>query len=122
MKIGRVNPTTLIVGAVVVAAAYIWLRGIKGFASDVAELTIKTAEGVVIGVGKIIGIPETEVDKCEALIAAGDWWNASFYCPAGTFLKSATGAIFDPETGEVVGYSEPGEAEIIEIEETPLLN
>lgn len=109
----QLTPVTLIAGAVLIALAYFWLRGVKGVASDVSQFVVSTAEGVVIGVGKTVGIPETDAAQCERLIATGEWWNASFYCPAGTFLKAAGGAVVDMTSGETVGYADPGDSEII---------
>jgi hypothetical protein len=109
----QITPVTLIAGAVLIALAYIWLRGVKGVASDVSQFVVSTAEGVVIGAGKTVGIPETDAKMCEQYTAAGEWWNASFYCPAGTFLKSAAGAVIDTQSGETVGYTDEGEPEII---------
>lgn len=107
------TPVTLIAGAVMLALAYIWLRGMKGVASDVSQFVVSTAEGVVIGVGKTVGIPETDAERCQRHVEAGEWWNASFYCPAGTFLKSAAGAVINTQSGETVGYTDEGEPEII---------
>lgn len=111
----QITPVTLIAGAVLLALAYYWLRGAKGIASDVSQFVVSTAEGVVIGVGKTVGVPETDAKVCEQYIAAGEWWNASFYCPAGTFLKSAGGAVIDMGSGETVGYADEGEPEFIEL-------
>lgn len=50
--------------------------------------------GAVEGVGQLVGIPKTDAQRCAELKAAGDWWNASFYCPAGDFLSSGAKAVF----------------------------
>ena len=112
----RLNLTTLAVYTAGLVAVYIWLRGAKGAASDVAELVVKSAEGAIIGVGKAVGIPETDAQQCEQYVNAGDWWNASFFCPAGTFLKSATGAVIDTVSGAVVGYVDAGNTQVITID------
>lgn len=104
--------------------AALWLFGpsiIPGFARETARragsIVIESAEGVVIGIGEAIGIPPTDAARCQQEVDAGNWFEASKYCPAGTFLKEAGGAIIDTITGETVGYSEPtGESEIISIE------
>lgn len=47
--------------------------------------------GVVLGVGDAVGIPRTNETECERALREGGWkgnWDASFACPAGTFLKS----------------------------------
>jgi hypothetical protein len=38
-------------------------------------------------------LPDTDAQKCDDALARGDYWHASFYCPAGTFL----GAMFGPD-------------------------
>ena len=103
----------------------LWLFGPQLFravsreaARTAASIPLKTAEGIVIGVGEAVGIPETDTAKCQAAVDAGDWWNASFYCPAGTFLREVGGAIVDVATGEEIAYSEPTDApEIIRVYE-----
>lgn len=60
--------------------------------ADVAAGTVEAAAnvgaGVVIGVGDVIGIPRTDETECEKAIREGRTWDASFACPAGTFIKS----------------------------------
>lgn len=46
------------------------------------------AGGVVLGVGDQLGVPRTNMTKCEKALAEGRTWDASFDCPAGTFLGS----------------------------------
>lgn len=43
--------------------------------------------GVVIGIGEVIGIPRTDETECEKAMREGRTWDASFACPAGTWLK-----------------------------------
>jgi hypothetical protein len=82
-------------------------------------VVLDTASGVVIGVAEAVGIPPTDAAKCAADVEAGDWWAASFSCPAGTYLKSAAGAIYDTATGAVVGQTAPSAApEIVAV--TPI--
>lgn len=84
---------------------------------EAGKVVVQTAEGAVIGIGEAVGIPQTDADQCAAYVAAGDWWNASFYCPAGTFLKSAAGAVYNTATGSIIGYSTPtAQNEVISIE------
>lgn len=45
--------------------------------------------GVVEGIGQAMGIPRTDATQCEQLLAAGDYWNASFACPASDFIRGA---------------------------------
>lgn len=70
-------------------------KGFKGVASAAAEGVVRaatdTAAGVVIGAGKAVGVPETDARLCYEAIATGRTWDASFACPAGTFIKSIFG-------------------------------
>lgn len=93
-------------------------RGIsEGIAQTAGDIVVGVGTGTVIGVAKSLGIPETNADQCQAALAEGRYWDASFYCPAGTFLRAATGAIFDTSSGEQVGQAEAtGSPEIVRIE------
>lgn len=75
-----------------VALAWIAARGVKGAAESTARAAVGIAEGtatgVVVGIGQAVGVPETDRDQCAADLAAGRTWDASFSCPAGTWLKS----------------------------------
>jgi hypothetical protein len=72
--------------------AWIITRSAAGAAKDIAQGAVGMAEGtitgVVVGIGGTVGIPETSADQCSADLAAGRTWDASFSCPAGTFVKS----------------------------------
>lgn len=52
-----------------------------------AGLVVDTASGAVIGIGKAVGVPETNMDECDRAIAEGRTWDASFACPASRFIK-----------------------------------
>jgi len=88
--------TMLIVGGIGAAvAAVLWLSR-KGNAQAVGETVGEAAvsgivgagTGVVLGAGEAVGIPRTNMTECERAIAEGRTWDASFACPAGTFIKS----------------------------------
>jgi hypothetical protein len=119
MKIGGTEiSNTLLLTGIGVAVFLFFGPQISGWlarktASAAGGVIVQGATGAVIGIGESVGIPPTDVDKCHQYIQAGDYWNASFYCPAGTFLKAATGAIFNPKTGEQVGQTQPGQPDII---------
>lgn len=78
-------------GAVAAALAYTMARGVKETGAQIGGAVVDMADGVVsgvvIGIGEKVGIPPTNTTKCEADMAAGRTWAASFSCPAGTFLK-----------------------------------
>jgi hypothetical protein len=88
--------TMLIVGGIAAAvAAVVWLsRNGNGatVGQTVGEAAVSTivgaGTGVVLGVGEAVGIPRTNMTECERAIAEGRTWDASFACPAGTFIKS----------------------------------
>ena len=48
-----------------------------------------------IGVGDIIGVPRTDADECDKAMREGRTWDASFACPASTFLNYVTGGYID---------------------------
>ena len=77
---------------------WIWKRGLGGVAQDVTAGAVKVAGGAAVGVVKggasVIGIPDTDAAKCRAAIAAGDYWDASFYCSAGEFVAGGGTAFY----------------------------
>ncbi len=70
--------------------------GIGNLASGVASGAIQAVEGAAVGtvkgIGAVVGIPDTDAQTCRADLAAGRWWDASFSCPAGTYLAEAARA------------------------------
>lgn len=87
------KPAYLIAGGAVLAAlAWVSLRGgpkqagqaIGGAVVDLADGVIA---GTVTGAAQLVGIPKTEPSKCEKAKAEGRTWDASFYCPAGDFIR-----------------------------------
>lgn len=96
MKTPPLNQTTLILGAVVVAAVWLLMRGVGGVAKDIAVGAVSAVggatSGAVVGVGQVIGIPDTNLDQCEIDIKNGNYWEASKSCPAARFIRySVTG-------------------------------
>ena len=85
----------LVLGAVAAAVVLLVLVKKKGAAAAVgqdvgeaaAELVGGVATGVVLGAGDVVGIPRTNMTECEKAMAEGRTWDASFACPAGTFLN-----------------------------------
>jgi hypothetical protein len=93
----------------------------QGIAETAGNIIIGAGTGTVIGIGKAVGIPETDAAQCQAAIDAGEFWRASAYCPAGTFIQNSWGLIFDPVSGEQIGSTRAtGSPAIIEIEPAPL--
>lgn len=119
MKIGSVNvpDSYLILGAVVGVALFFgpqlagWLT--RRTAAAAGGIVVQGTQGAVLGIAESLGIPDTSVSKCSQYLQAGDYWNASFYCPAGAFLKSASGAVYNAATGQKVGTVAPSSADDI---------
>lgn len=88
----------LLAGGVVLAAAIYVSTRPKGWATDTGvaagqgayDLVDGFVGGVFTGVTNFggLGLPKTDVNQCQADLAAGRTWDASFSCPAGTFIKS----------------------------------
>lgn len=57
------------------------------FGGAVVDMADGVVSGVVVGAGSLVGIPETSLTQCEQDKAAGRTWDASFSCPAGSFIK-----------------------------------
>jgi hypothetical protein len=73
------------------AAYFVATKGVKAAAAAATGVVVDAASGVVIGAGKAVGIPETDDSECAKALREGRTWDASFACPAGTFLKHVTG-------------------------------
>lgn len=86
----------VLIGVAAAALALLFLVKKNGAAAAVGEEIGKAAAdlagGVVAGaaetIGDAVGLPRTDKTACEQAIAEGRTWDASFACPAGTFLKS----------------------------------
>lgn len=81
-----------------VGAVWLWRRGPGGVAEDVAKAATNvvagTASGVVKGTANAVGIPDTDAALCKKALAAGDYWNASFYCDAKEFIAAGGSAFY----------------------------
>lgn len=79
-----------IAGAVALAA-YVMHKGVAGATAGAVggavALAGQVGQGVVLGVGDAVGVPRTDQSACDQAIAEGRTWDASFACPAGTFLS-----------------------------------
>ena len=58
------------------------------FTSSMWQRAQGAATDAVLSVGDAVGIPRTNETECQRAIREGRTWDASFACPAGTFLKS----------------------------------
>jgi hypothetical protein len=105
MKIDASPRTILTLAAVAgvgVLAVYLYRKGPATVARQ-AVAAVADAANAAVGetvntVGEMIGIPRTNQTECEKAIAEGRTWDASFACPAGTFLRYLTGSTPPPLT------------------------
>jgi hypothetical protein len=74
-------------GALFVGAWYLQSR-LGNIVQAAPQVIADTAAGAVIGTGAVFGIPQTNETECEKALREGRTWDASFACPAGTFLGS----------------------------------
>jgi hypothetical protein len=59
------------------------IAGVTGVVADAAG---DATAGVAIGIGDVIGVPRTNESECEKAMREGRTWDASFACPAKTFI------------------------------------
>ncbi|AVO42722.1 hypothetical protein [Simplicispira suum] len=64
--------------------------GPLGLGAAAGSAVVDLGAGAVLGIGDAVGLPRTEMTECERAMAEGRTWDASFVCPAGTFLKYLT--------------------------------
>jgi len=74
-------------GLVAVAVVAYALKNSEALGRGLVNAADGLVSGTVKGVGSLVGVPDTDEQKCAAAMAAGRTWDASFYCPAGTWLK-----------------------------------
>lgn len=105
MKAASLPPVAMVAGAVGVGALlYVMAKkrdgqSMAGAAGEAAvEAVADAGAGAVIGIGEVFGIPATDTDQCSIDLANGNYWAASFSCPAGRFLKAITGTDDTPPT------------------------
>lgn len=68
-----------------------------GAASALVGAVGDAASGAVLGIGDVLGVPRTDMTECERALAEGRTWDASFACPAGTFISSLVGSDRTPD-------------------------
>lgn len=82
-----------LIGGLLIGGAllYVKLTGAKNTGAAIGGAAVDLVDGVVTGavtgVGSLVGIPQTNIDKCAAAKAKGDTWAASFDCPAPDFVR-----------------------------------
>lgn len=87
----KLNPLYLIGGGLAAYVLMVATGSTKAVGQAVGESAVDLVDGVVtgtvVGTGEIFGVPATNVSQCQADMAAGKTWSASFSCPAKTFIK-----------------------------------
>jgi len=59
----------------------------EGIGNAAVQFGGGVVSGVALGIGDAIGVPRTNMTKCEQAMAEGRTLDASFDCPAGTFIS-----------------------------------
>lgn len=94
-KIVQKVPAWVWLGGAAGVALYIIKKGsleaaaqgaVAGVVGQAGSVVIGGAEGVILGLGDAIGLPRTDLTKCQQAMKAGDNWRASYECDASTFL------------------------------------
>lgn len=85
----RLNPNLILIALGVSAVAVLIANrkaaaALGGAAVDAVDGVLS---GVVVGIGERVGIPATSETECERAMREGRTWDASFACPAATFIK-----------------------------------
>lgn len=94
MKGIKVNQDMALIGAAALAGiGLLWWATRAGvtqrLASGAVGVVNDVAVGTVKGIGQIVGIPDTNTSACQRALAEGNYLEASFQCPAGTFIAQA---------------------------------
>ncbi len=97
MKIGLVNvPNWVLYAAATGVALYVIKKGslqaaaadaVAGVVGATGNVVTGAVSGVGLGIGDIVGLPRTSIDKCKECIRNADNLGASKYCSAGVFAK-----------------------------------
>jgi hypothetical protein len=108
----NVPPVALVAGAVGLGAlVYVWMQARPGQNLAAAAGTaavgavVDAGAGAVVGIGEVFGIPATNPEQCAVDLANGDYWAASFSCPAKRFLTAVVSqdSTPPPSTGGATG-------------------
>lgn len=96
----KINPLYAAIALAGVGIAYLLLKpsAVKNLSFGAVNAVSNAGVGVVEGVGSILGIPQTNDQKCKQAQAAGDYWSASKYCSAGQFIGGVFGSTISNES------------------------
>lgn len=95
----------VVVGVVAGLAVLLLLvkKNPAGVGAAVGEAAVDLAGGAVAGaaegIGDWFGVPRTNETECEKAMREGRYWDASFACPAGTFISGTAGDAVDTVKG-----------------------
>lgn len=90
--IKEINPM-YILAAIALAGAFYYVKknGVQGISYNLAAAAVDAVNGVltgtVVGLGQVVGIPETNMTQCQKDMANGHKWDASFSCDASTYIS-----------------------------------
>ncbi|WP_454710716.1 hypothetical protein [Cupriavidus nantongensis] len=93
----------LLAAGAIAAIAFVVKKngGLGGVAAGAASALVgavgDAASGAVLGIGDVLGVPRTDMTECERAMAEGRTWDASFACPAGTFLSGLVSSDRQPD-------------------------
>lgn len=72
-------------------------KGLLGFIGTLG--LVVTASALALEAARAMGLPDTDQKKGMDYVKKGDWWNASFYLPAGDFLSEGWKAMTGGNSG-----------------------
>lgn len=90
MKAGPLELSPAAVGVLAVGAiGVLWFLRSNAAAIGTAAVgaVVDAGTGAVFGIGDAVGVPRTSQSQCDADLAAGNTWDASFSCPASRWLS-----------------------------------
>ena len=95
----KVNPLYAAMAVAGIGVAYIVLKpgAAKKMGFGAINAASNVAVGAVEGIGSVLGIPQTNAQKCAAAQAAGNTYQASLFCPAKTFIAGVFGSTVSNE-------------------------
>lgn len=118
----KASPIVLYAGGalVVIGVVFVVSRNAKSIGKATGQAAVQTAGdlvgGLAVGIGKALGIPDTDSAKCRAALAAGNLGDSLVYCSAsefnaGWFTRGGGGAADplsqeDADLGALMGWTE----------------
>lgn len=92
----KINPLYFIGGGVLLFMAMAATGTGKAVGQTIGGGAVDLVDGVVagtvMGTGELFGVPSTNMTECQKAVAEGRTWDASFVCPAKTFISYLFGS------------------------------